>query len=297
MFRNVVVGVDEDEAGRDAIALAKELLAADGELTLAHVYTGDPHVYRGASVAYAAAQREDARELLQDARRRSDVEADVRVIDATSVGRGLHEVAELQRADLLVLGSCRRSLVGRVLVGDDTRAALNGAPCAVAIAPAAYGSGPAIVREVGVAYDGSRESTHALEVARTLAAEWDAKLSAFHAVSMPARTFRPGPLPLSDVIEELVDVARGEISSLGDVEPHAAWGDAAEELAVYSASLDLLVVGSRGYGPIGRLVHGSTSQQLARMARCPLLVLPRLDRAVRSSEFDQERAGSAIPNG
>ena len=52
-------------------------------------------------------------------------------------------------------------------------------------------------------------------------------------------------------------------------------GDAAEELALYGASVDLLIVGSRGYGPIGRLVHGSTSQRLAHIARCPLLVLPR----------------------
>ena len=43
-------------------------------------------------------------------------------------------------------------------------------------------------------------------------------------------------------------------------------------------SLDLLVVGSRGYGPLSRLVHGSTSQQLARSARCPLLVLTRATR-------------------
>jgi hypothetical protein len=35
------------------------------------------------------------------------------------------------------------------------------------------------------------------------------------------------------------------------------------------------VVGSRGYGPVGRLVHGSTSQRLARAAHCPLLVLTR----------------------
>ncbi|HTP21823.1 MAG TPA: universal stress protein [Solirubrobacteraceae bacterium] len=41
------------------------------------------------------------------------------------------------------------------------------------------------------------------------------------------------------------------------------------------ATIDLLVVGSRGYGPIGRLVHGSTSRALADAARCPLLVLTR----------------------
>jgi len=46
MFKQIVVGVDEHAGGRDAIALARELLAPDGELTLAHVYAGDPHAYR-----------------------------------------------------------------------------------------------------------------------------------------------------------------------------------------------------------------------------------------------------------
>jgi len=63
-----------------------------------------------------------------------------------------------------------------------------------------------------------------------------------------------------------------------------AYGVPAEELALYSASLDLSVVGSRGYGPIGRLVHGSTSQKLARTARCPLLVLPRWTAAAGTSD-------------
>jgi nucleotide-binding universal stress UspA family protein len=36
------------------------------------------------------------------------------------------------------------------------------------------------------------------------------------------------------------------------------------------------VVGSRGYGPVKRLVLGSTSAYLQRHARCPLLVLPRI---------------------
>ncbi|HEV3318115.1 MAG TPA: universal stress protein [Solirubrobacteraceae bacterium] len=35
------------------------------------------------------------------------------------------------------------------------------------------------------------------------------------------------------------------------------------------------MVGSRGYGPVKRLVLGSTSDYLQRHARCPLVVLPR----------------------
>jgi hypothetical protein len=39
--------------------------------------------------------------------------------------------------------------------------------------------------------------------------------------------------------------------------------------------VDILVVGSRGYGPVKRLVLGSTSDYLERHARSSLLVLPR----------------------
>jgi nucleotide-binding universal stress UspA family protein len=52
-------------------------------------------------------------------------------------------------------------------------------------------------------------------------------------------------------------------------------GDPAEELATLAEHLDLLVLGSRAYGPSGRLLSGSTSTQLARRAACPLLVVPR----------------------
>ena len=200
-------------------------------------------------------------------------------------------------ADLLVVGSSRRGLLGRVFIGDDTRAALNGAPCAIAIAPAGYSQQPVAMREIGVAYNGSPESEHAVAVARDLAAQCGSKLSAFEAVSLPTYAFLGGPAPIDDALEVLVDDARKRIDALGGVEPHAAYGVPAEELGVYSASLDLLVVGSRGYGPIGRLVHGSTSQQLAHSARCPLLVLPRAARATETPEPAEDGRDSAVAQG
>ena len=294
MFKQIVVGVDETDGGRDAIALAKRLLARDGVLTLAYIFAGDPRVYRGASAAYEASSRERALELLEAAREESGVQANLRWRGSPSVGRGLHELCEVIGADLLVVGSSRRGLLGRVLIGDDTRAALNGAPCAMAIAPANYSRQPVAMREIGVAYNGSPESEHAIAVARELAAECGAKLSAFEAVSLPSYAFLGGPMPVDGAPESLVDDARERIAALGGVEPHAAYGLPVEELALYSASLDLLVVGSRGYGPIGRLIHGSTSQELARSARCPLLVLTRAVRAVESSEAAEDRRESAV---
>jgi hypothetical protein len=51
-----------------------------------------------------------------------------------------------------------------------------------------------------------------------------------------------------DMVELLVDDARGRIAALGGVEPHAAYRQPAEELTMYSASLDLLVV-DHAHGP------------------------------------------------
>jgi nucleotide-binding universal stress UspA family protein len=294
MFKQIVVGVDEHEGGRDAIALAKNVLARDGELTLAYVFAGDPHIYRSASAAYEASEHERAREMLERTREETGIQAHLRWRGSPSVGQGLHELCEAIGADLLIVGSSRRGLLGRVLMGDDTRAALNGAPCAIAIAPAGYSQQPVAMREIGVAYNGSPESEHAVGVAREIAAQCGAKLSAFEAVSLPTYAFLGGPAPIDGAPQGLVDEARARIAALGGVEPHAAYGLPPEELGIYSASLDLLIVGSRGYGPIGRLIHGSTSQQLAHSARCPLLVLPRAARATETPEAAEDGRDSAV---
>lgn len=278
MFDKVIVGVDGRQGGRDASALAQTLLTGTGSITFARVFIHHPVTGRGTSVDF---ERRRSQELHAAAREEMPDVRELRCVDASSVGRGLHQLAEAERADLLVVGSCRRGLIGRVMVGDETSEALNGSPCAVAIAPFGYADRPAALGEIGVAYDGSLDSEGALAFGRELAAEHGARLSAFEAVSVPAYLTVPRVAAVIESFPLLVEDARERISALGGVEPHAAYGTPAEELAIYSASLDLLVTGSRGYGPLGRLVHGSTSRQLARTARCPLLVLPRGPRAAR----------------
>jgi nucleotide-binding universal stress UspA family protein len=56
---------------------------------------------------------------------------------------------------------------------------------------------------------------------------------------------------------------------LEGVEGRVAFGVAAQALVAFGDEVDLLVVGSRGHGPVRRLILGSTSMQLAREARCP----------------------------
>ena len=73
----------------------------------------------------------------------------------------------------------------------------------------------------------------------------------------------------------MITEANARLSKLPGVVGRAVYGLAGEELAAFGEDLDLLVVGSRSYGPVKRLVLGSTSEYLERHARCSLLVLPR----------------------
>ncbi|HEY1566382.1 MAG TPA: universal stress protein [Solirubrobacteraceae bacterium] len=151
------------------------------------------------------------------------------------VGRALHRLARKESAELLVVGSSHRGPTGRTMLGGQTLAALNGSSCAVAIAPRGYGMAEPVVRTVGAGDAGTAESELAVQTARELAQRHGAAL---------------------------------EVRAVTE-------GDPAEELATMAEQLDLLVLGSRAYGPAGRLLSGSTSTQLARRAPCPLLVVPR----------------------
>jgi nucleotide-binding universal stress UspA family protein len=42
-----------------------------------------------------------------------------------------------------------------------------------------------------------------------------------------------------------------------------------------SRDLDLLIVGSRSYGPLGAVLLGAVTRRLVYAAECPLMVVPR----------------------
>ena len=84
---------------------------------------------------------------------------------------------------------------------------------------------------------------------------------------------------LNDVLrrrfEEEVTSAVSELYPDSDASQTLLDGDAQHLLARESSDLDLLVVGSRGYGPLRAVLLGSVSSALVRSARSPLVVVPR----------------------
>lgn len=277
MFKNVLVGVDGSSNGRDAIVLASRLMDSDGELTLTNVHAGELHPLHAMTPGLLVKEREASEKLLADERDRAGVEAQLTSIVAASPGAGLHSHAEELGADLIVVGSCSRGAFGRVMLGDDTRAALNGSPCAVAIAARAYAEHPTPIATVGVGYNDSPESKGALAMAQVVAEPTRARVKALEVVSIPAYAYT-GLMPptIGEGIDALLAEAQARLKQLpADVEGRAVYGLTGEELAAFGDEVDILVVGSRSYGPVRRLVLGSTSEYLERHARSSLLVLPR----------------------
>lgn len=273
MFRSVLVGVDGRQGGRDAIALAQQLAAPDARLTLAHIW--GPFLGRAAAELSPLEQKK-GREVLEREQALAAVKAQLVLRGEVPVGMGLHALAEETGADLLVVGSTRHALLGRVLVGDDCRAALDGAPCATAVATRGYAHVAHALQRLGVGYDDSPESDHALAVARELAALNDATIRACWVVSLQdVREERPIPADWPAAIDKLIDRHADRLAQLEGVHGTVTYGGPREELVQFGKALDLLIVGSRNYGPVERLFHGTVSRYLLAHATCPLLVLPR----------------------
>lgn len=124
--------------------------------------------------------------------------------------------------------------------------------------------------EIGVGYNGSVESEHALELARKLAGEHGARLSAFEAVALPAYLFTGDSAPVDATIEEAINDARARVEALEGAESHAAYGPPSGELALYSARSTYW---SSARGPTGRSGVSCTeappgSSRARPVARC-----------------------------
>ncbi|MFZ2049994.1 MAG: universal stress protein [Solirubrobacteraceae bacterium] len=276
MFNNVLVGVDGRPIGRDAIALASRLIDPDGKLTLAHVHSGPMRPTHAVTPGLLREEREASAKLLERERAASEINAELVSVVGASPGRALHQQAEEQHADLLVVGSCSRGVLGRTMLGDDTRSALNGAPCAIAIAALGYAEHPTPLAKIGVGYDGSPESKLALQTARQIAQATRATVEALEVVSLPTyRYMGIGPSLLGEGLNEMLKEASARMEELPEVHGQAVCGLTGEELATFANTVDLLIVGSRSYGPMKRMMLGSTSSYLERHARCSLLVMPR----------------------
>ncbi|HEX5192042.1 MAG TPA: universal stress protein [Solirubrobacteraceae bacterium] len=134
------------------------------------------------------------------------------------------------------------------------------------------------------ATDDSPDANRALPYALALAARDGAALHAVHVIER----FPAGRLPNEPVrcdepaLDARIKAETLRLAGEKDLQvtlhmPSATVGHVAERIAEIAQreDADLIVVGTRGHTAIGALVLGSVTQQLLRVAICPVLTVPQ----------------------
>lgn len=284
MLTKILAGVDGSPGSRDAAGLAAALGDATGAAVELVGVFHDPRVHRpgrhhpdpqaaGALEAVVGAIRDDVAPA-----------ATVRVLADHAPARGLQRAAEEVGASLLVLGSSEGGEAGCVRAGRVAKQAMRSAPCPVLIV--ARDATP-VFRRIVTGLDGSTESQLALAAARELAAATDAEL---RVVAVVDDRFPVSHVPGGVVIdladwERIVAADREHTQAMLDrlapeaegVDRELREGDPTDGLVTAAIGADLLVVGSRRWGRLSRVVLGSTSEDLVALSPCSVLVVPRPD--------------------
>ncbi len=276
MYKNVIVGVDGEEGGRSASALARSLAAPDALLTLVFVCRSFANGKR--ALELESATNNSISELLARELSICGRGSAIRRVIAGSVGAGLEIAAADCGADLIVVGSSSRHGLARLRAGDDVKSLMHQTPSTVAIAPASCAGTPSVFARIGVAYDGSSESEVALAHAGLLAVERNAELI-LRRIHAP-RVYGVGLTAMTAPVASptlAAAAASDPMSVAGGPPVETVYGALHEELARFSASVQLLVCGSRRNGLIKRIAAGSSSDYLARHTAAPLIIAPSMD--------------------
>ncbi len=270
----LIVGYDSRPEGRDAVELGRRIAEMTGaSLSLVTVTTE-----RSGSLERKA--DEDPFAPLLD--QLGDCPVESLILRDKSPAEALVDLAGKQEADLIVVGSTHRGALRRVLPGSTAQQMLTTAGCPIAVAPRGLSKpqsgADSRIRVIAVAYDGSPESTAALQLATDIAWEERATLrvmtvnppiraSAYAAPAAP-KTIRQG---FSDSLQEALAALPDELHPLGQM----LNGEPAEVLLEQlELGVDLLVMGSQGRGSLRRAVLGSVASRVLSRASCPVIVVP-----------------------
>src|SRR4051794_21271242 len=270
MYANTLVGWEGSQRSLDALELALLLAAPAGVVTAMCSYWWEPLSARiGKAAPGEMAMRSGAEEtlaLLPHCPGRV-----LRTVPApgSSPAQALLDLTADRGFDLIVVGSTHRGAVGRVVAGTTADALVHHGSVPVAVAPLGYRERAPRLGRVGVGYDGSRPARAALAAAAGLAKERDAEL-----VVLAAPDRAPVLAGGHDAAQEDVDAAIAALATGVRVRGELLVGAPAEALIERAADLDLIVVGSKGHGVIGRAAFGSVSHALMVGSTTPVLVHP-----------------------
>ena len=141
-------------------------------------------------------------------------------------------------------------------------------------------------KRIMVATDGSAGANRAVEAAAALAKAANGDLTiatfggSFSAEELEQLTRTEGQvgeavdLLLNSTLRDAKEIAKRV--GAPKIRTHSAWGDAAQSIIDIAArkEVDIVVVGRRGRGRLAGMLFGSTSQKVASLAPCIVIIVP-----------------------
>jgi nucleotide-binding universal stress UspA family protein len=290
----VLAGFDSSPNGEDALALALAAGRVLGVSTVVAVVHPSPAAISPARVdAEWVADRHRQAEQILDAARAFVAAApepqkvEYRIVASSSAAHGLHDLAEEFDASLIVVGSRSEAAPERLFAGSTADRLLSGSLCPVAAVapPGMRERWTAELARIGVAYIDAPEARAALDFAVRLARRTSASLRLYTVVADEAEVL---PLLIGRDAERSFSVTAREAYQLAldtavaglppgvEATGELLVGDVVETLAELDRDdIDVLFCGSRGYGPVRRVLLGGVSSRLVRRAGSPVVVVPR----------------------
>jgi nucleotide-binding universal stress UspA family protein len=282
---SVLIGVDGSEDSRTALrwaAVVADALKLPLRALWAWQYPTDALLSVG-NIELPSPARSDELIETQLSHLVEEVLEDKAADVTLEVGRGPAAAALLGAAEhgpaMVVVGS--RGLGGfkGLLLGSVSRQLAEHAPCPVTIVRHTAPVPPVRLETIVAGTDGSEDAARGLRYAAEVAAKAGAELVVAHATG-PGDVVHPWgvqPQVDLDVRRERVEEWCAPLRATGvDYEVVLVEGDARTALLdlARDRSADLLVIGSRGHGPVGRLLLGSVATSLAQHSELPVTIVP-----------------------
>lgn len=283
----LVVGVDSSDHASQVLTVAT-MFARRLDLALEIVHSSRPDARLTGKPAEALAWGRELIDALDPTG-----ESDERVVQNTAPAELL--LNTLDGAALGVVGSRGRGTVTGTLLGSVSQEVARSAPCPVIVVPPHATINPYGNPTVVCGLDGSAHSTKALQAASTLASALGSPLVPVHVQQLDDPFAQGAAVDQSARMGVITRAAASLESELSDVElsPRLEHGDPALTLSAIAAQQPagaILVVGSRGHGPLRSALMGSVSQWLASHASAPVMIVSPSAGALSLADSPKERA-------
>lgn len=212
---------------------------------------------------------------------------DLTVVKSSRPEDAINRAAASQNADLIVMGSRRRSAPSVVVLGSTAEAVCRTAPCSVLVTRLAARHGGARtngnleLKKLLVATDFSSYSGLALQYGLSLAQEYQSELHLVHVITGARSneaeiswTSQETEGPYHAAARRLHESVPAEVHLWSNVTHAVREGKAYREIVAYAVEqdIDLICVGAHGQEFKLGTLFGTNTDRVLRQAPCPVLV-------------------------